>query len=167
MSFEDLKERLKQIRLGIFDVDGVLTDGRLYYGPEGDCMKAFNAKDGLGIVRLIKAGLQTAIITGRTSPFVARRAADLGIQHVYQKKMEKLPAFEELLQTLNLKPEQAAYMGDDIIDLPVMQRVGVAACPQDAIEDVKQISHFISKYNGGCGAVRELCECILKAQAKV
>lgn len=164
MDLKELNHRLKQIRLVIFDVDGVLTDGHLYYGPEGDCMKAFNARDGLGITRLIKAGLQTAIITGRASPFVAHRAADLGIQNVYQKKLEKLPAFEELLQKLQLGPQQAAYMGDDIIDMPVMERVGLAACPQDAMPIVKGISHFISQYGGGCGAVRELCDKILEAQ---
>ncbi len=155
---------LKKIRLVIFDVDGVLTDGSLYYGPEGEFFKVFNAKDGLGISRLAKNGYELGIITGRESPFVLRRAKDLGIQHVYQKKMEKLPVFEELRAKLNLNYDQIAYMGDDWIDVPVLKLVGCAACPKDAMPCAKEVCNFCSQYNGGRGAARELCDAIWEAQ---
>ena len=151
---------LQKIRLIIFDVDGVLTDGSLYYGPEGEFFKVFNAKDGLGISRLAKNGYELGIITGRESPFVLRRAKDLGIPHVYQKKMEKLPVFEELRAKLNLNYDQIAYMGDDWIDVPILKLVGCAACPKDAMPCAKEVCNFFSQYNGGHGAARELCDAI-------
>lgn len=155
---------LQKIRLIIFDVDGVLTDGSLYYGPEGEFFKVFNAKDGLGISRLAKNGYELGIITGRESPFVLRRAKDLGIPHVYQKKMEKLPVFEELRAKLNLNYDQIAYMGDDWIDVPILKLVGCAACPKDAMPCAKEVCNFFSQYNGGRGAARELCDAIWEAQ---
>ena len=155
---------LKKIRLVIFDVDGVLTDGSLYYGPDGEFFKVFNAKDGLGISRLAKNGYELGIITGRESPFVLRRAKDLGIQHVYQKKMEKLPVFEELRAKLNLNYDQIAYMGDDWIDVPILKLVGCAACPKDAMPCAKEVCNFCSQYNGGHGSARELCDAIWEAQ---
>ena len=155
---------LQKIRLVIFDVDGVLTDGSLYYGPDGEFFKVFNAKDGLGISRLAKNGYELGIITGRESPFVLKRAKDLGIQHVYQKKMEKLPVFEELRAKLNLNYDQIAYMGDDWIDVPVLKLVGCAACPKDAMPCAKEVCNFCSQYNGGRGAARELCDAIWEAQ---
>ena len=124
MVFEELRDLFQKVRLVIFDVDGVLTDGSLYYGPDGEAFKAFNAKDGLGIHRLIKSGIEVGIITGRVSSFVSRRAEDLGIRHVYQKKMDKKPVFLELCEKLALRPDQVAYMGDDIIDLPVLEEAG-------------------------------------------
>jgi len=162
MQSEELN--LKKIRLVIFDVDGVLTDGSLYYGPEGEFFKIFNAKDGLGISRLAKNGYELGIITGRESPFVLKRAKDLGIQHVYQKKMEKLPVFEELRAKLNLNYDQIAYMGDDWIDIPILKLVGCAACPKDAMPCTKEVCNFCSQYNGGRGAARELCDAIWEAQ---
>ena len=162
MQSEELN--LKKIRLVIFDVDGVLTDGSLYYGPDGEFFKVFNAKDGLGISRLAKNGYELGIITGRESPFVLKRAKDLGIQHVYQKKMEKLPVFEELRAKLNLNYDQIAYMGDDWIDIPILKLVGCAACPKDAMPCAKEVCNFCSQYNGGRGAARELCDAIWEAQ---
>ena len=164
MELKDQKLILEKVRLVIFDVDGVLTDGRLYYGVDGECFKVFNAKDGLGISRLTKNGYSVGIITGRESPFVLKRAEDLGIQYVYQKRMEKIPAFEELRKKLNLDYEQIAYMGDDWIDVPILELVGCAACPKDAMPCAKKVCNFFSQYNGGCGAARELCDAIWEAQ---
>lgn len=164
MVFEELRDLFQKVRLVIFDVDGVLTDGSLYYGPDGEAFKAFNAKDGLGIHRLVKSGIEVGIITGRVSSFVSKRAEDLGIRHVYQKKMDKKPVFFELCEKLSLRPDQVAYMGDDIIDLPVLEEVAIRACPADAMSCVKKICNFIAHNNGGRGAARELCDCILEAQ---
>ncbi len=164
MESESIKAVLKKIQLIIFDVDGVLTDGRLYYGSEGECFKVFNVKDGLGISRMVKNGYDIGIITGRQSPFVLKRAKDLGIQHVYQNKLEKIPAFEELRNQLNLNYDQIAYMGDDWIDMPILKLVGCAACPKDAMPCVKEVCNFFSQYDGGCGAARELCDAIWNAQ---
>jgi 3-deoxy-D-manno-octulosonate 8-phosphate phosphatase (KDO 8-P phosphatase) len=164
MVFEELRDLFQKVRLVIFDVDGVLTDGSLYYGPEGEAFKAFNAKDGLGIHQLVRSGIEVGIITGRVSSFVTKRAEDLGIRHVYQKKMDKKPVFFELCEKLALKPDQVAYMGDDIIDLPVLEEVAIRACPADAMHCVKKICNFIAHNNGGRGAARELCDCILEAQ---
>lgn len=164
MVFKELLDLFKKVRLIVFDVDGVLTDGRLYYGPEGEAFKAFNAKDGLGIRRLIMSGLQVGFITGRESVFVSKRAEDLGIQHVYQNKMDKKPVFLELCQKLSLTPSQVAYMGDDFIDMPVLEEVAIRACPADAMPCVKEVCNFIARNNGGCGAARELCDCIWEAQ---
>lgn len=161
---QDLSEILKGIRLIIFDVDGVLTDGRLYYGEKGECFKSFNAKDGLGISRLVKNGYEVAIITGRESVFVTQRALDLGIQHVFQGKLEKLSVFKGLIHQLKISPKQVAYMGDDFIDMPVMQEVACAACPSDAMPYVKEICNFVAQRKGGCGAARELCDAIWMAQ---
>ena len=160
----ELRSILKNVRLTIFDVDGVLTDGRLYYGTEGEFFKVFNAKDGLGISRLAKAGHLFGIITGRESPFVLKRAKDLGIQYVYQGRMEKLATFEALRKDLELSYEQIAYMGDDFIDLPVLERVGLSACPKDAMPCVKEQCKFVSQFGGGMGAARELCDLIWEAQ---
>ena len=161
---KELLQIFQKIRLVIFDVDGVLTDGKLFYGENGECLKVFNARDGLGIRRLIQYGFQVAIITGRESSFVLKRAKDLGIQNVYQNRMEKLAPFEELRSKLSLDYAQVAYMGDDWIDLPVMKIVGCAACPNDAMPCVKRVAHFTSCFNGGCGAAREFCDAIWEAQ---
>ena len=158
------EEIFKKIRLTVFDVDGVLTDGRLYYGAEGEFFKVFNARDGLGINRLAKAGHLFGIITGLKSPFVTKRAKDLGIQHVYQGRMEKLSTFEALRKDLGLEYEQIAYMGDDFIDSPVLERVGLPACPKDAMPCVQKQCKFISQFKGGMGAARELCDRIWEAQ---
>ncbi|MGX8716693.1 MAG: KdsC family phosphatase [bacterium] len=164
MQENELRGVLKKIRLTIFDVDGVLTDGRLYYGTEGEFFKVFNAKDGLGISRLAKAGHLLGIITGRESPFVLKRAKDLGIQYVYQGRMEKLSTFETLRKDLGLAYDQIAYMGDDFIDLPVLERVGLPACPKDAMPYVKERCKLVSQFGGGMGAARELCDLIWEAQ---
>ena len=164
MNEKEQEEVFKKIRLTIFDVDGVLTDGRLYYGADGEKFKVFNAKDGLGINRLAKAGHLLGIITRRESPFVLKRAKDLGIQYVYQGCMEKGVAFEALRKELGLDYEQIAYMGDDFIDLPVLELVGLPACPKDAMPYVQKQCKFVSQFCGGMGAARELCDRIWEAQ---
>lgn len=162
MNLPALHERAQAIRLLIVDIDGVMTDGLLYFNAEGDSMKAFFARDGLGLRLLMDHGIEVGIITGRTSPIVNVRAKDLKIQHVYQGKSNKLEAFNELLEKLELAPHQVAYMGDDIIDLPLLARVGLAATVQDAHSCVLPYCHFVSEFPGGRGAIRELCDLILE-----
>ena len=151
----------------IFDVDGVLTDGRLYYTDSGAEMKAFSTLDGHGIRMLMSSGIEIAIITGRRSEVVLHRARDLGISHVLQGVAEKRPAFLGLTASLGLAPESCGYMGDDLVDLPVLTRCGFAATTREAPEIVKRHAHFISTQPAGAGAVREVCEMILKAQGKL
>ncbi|MDR0393355.1 MAG: HAD-IIIA family hydrolase [Puniceicoccales bacterium] len=155
---------LRKIRLIAFDVDGVLTDGRIYYGAQGECMKVFNSKDGYGIRLARTQGYHLAIITARKSVFVEKRAADWGLKHVFQDIQDKRPVFEALCKELNIDYEQTTYMGDDALDIPVLKLAGFATCPQDAMPIVKKSCHWISKYKGGLGAARELCDLILSAR---
>lgn len=161
---QDILEKAAQIRLVIFDVDGVLTDGSLYLGDDGQEYKAFNSRDGHGMKMLQATGVEIGIITGRTSQVVQHRMDGLGIRHVYQGKQEKLPAFEELVAKLGLPPHQVAYVGDDVVDLPVMRRVGLAVAVQDAAPLVKQHAHWTTDHGGGRGAARDVCEMIMRAQ---
>ena len=164
---DDALRRAESVRLMIFDVDGVLTDGRLYYTDSGAEMKAFSTLDGLGIRMLMSSGIEIAIITGRRSEVVSHRARDLGISHVLQGVAEKRPAVLGLTASLGLAPESCGYMGDDLVDLPVLTRCGFAATTREAPEIVKRHAHFISTQPAGAGAVREVCEMILKAQGKL
>jgi 3-deoxy-D-manno-octulosonate 8-phosphate phosphatase (KDO 8-P phosphatase) len=164
---DDALRRAESIRLMIFDVDGVLTDGRLYYTDSGAEMKAFSTLDGHGIRMLMSSGIEIAIITGRRSEVVSHRARDLGISHVLQGVAEKRPAFLGLTASMGLAPESCGYMGDDLVDLPVLTRCGFAATTREAPEIVKRHAHFISTQPAGAGAVREVCETILKAQGKL
>ena len=161
---QDIIEKAAQIRLVIFDVDGVLTDGSLFLGDDGQEYKAFNSHDGHGMVMLQKTGVQIAIITGRTSDVVRIRMESLGISHVYQGFRDKLPAFEELKQKVGLGNEQIAYVGDDVVDLPAMSRVGLAIAVQNAHPFAKQHAHWITSKEGGRGAAREVCELLMEAQ---
>ena len=156
----------KKIKLVIFDVDGVLTDGGIYIGAKGELYKPFYCRDGLGISLAHKYGLQTAIITGRKSEQVAFRAKELGICHVFQGNSDKRSAYDELKERTGLKDEQIAYIGDDLIDLPVMLQVGLPMAVADAEESVRAQSLVVSGKNGGHGAVRELLEFIFKVQGK-
>ena len=160
----DILEKAKQIRLLILDVDGVLTDGSLYVGDDGEEYKAFNSKDGHGMAMLQHNGVKIAVITGRVSKVVEHRMAELGIQHVYQGRREKLPAFRELLSRLGVPAHDTAYVGDDVVDLPVMTQVGLAIGVQDAHPLVKRHAHWLTASPGGKGAVREVCEMIMDAQ---
>ena len=161
---QDILERAARIRLVIFDVDGVLTDGSLYLGDDGQEYKAFNSRDGHGMVMLQEGGVRLAIITGRTSQVVQMRMESLGIQDIYQGYREKLPAYEELKQRLGLADEVIAYVGDDVVDLPIMRRVGLAIAVGDAQAAVKRHAHWCTQAHGGRGAAREVCEMILTAQ---
>ncbi|TVO71000.1 3-deoxy-manno-octulosonate-8-phosphatase KdsC [Sedimenticola selenatireducens] len=164
---QEILKRAKRIELIIFDVDGVLTDSTLYLGDDGQEYKAFNSKDGLGMKLLQKSGVEIGIITGRTSKVVAIRMESLGIKHVYQGQRNKIPAFETLRDELGLTNEQIAYVGDDVVDLPILRQVGLAIAVQDAHDLVKQHVHWQTKLPGGRGAAREICELILQAQGNL
>ena len=161
---QDIHSKAAAIRVIIFDVDGVLTDGSLFIGDDGQEYKAFHSTDGHGMVMLQQSGVEIAIITGRTSEVVRIRMASLGIERVYQGKREKLPAYEEIKQITGFDDEQIAYVGDDVVDLPVMTRVGFAVAVQDAHPLAKQHAHWVTPSGGGRGAAREVCELIMDAQ---
>lgn len=157
---------MQEIKLIVLDVDGTLTDGKLYYDSNGNEMKSFNVKDGMAIGQAIKNGIDIAIITGRKSKIVERRAEELGIKHVYQGIQNKAKCLQKILFQLNLENKDTMYIGDDINDLDVINRVRLSACPQNAAEELKERVTFISKYNGGEGAVREVVEKVLKVKGK-
>jgi len=161
---KDLLEKASHIRLLILDVDGVLTDGSLFVGDDGQEYKAFNSRDGHGIKMLQKHGVIVAIITGRTSKVVEHRMQNLGVSHVYQGKLEKLPAYEELAAKLNIPAAETAYVGDDVVDLPVMRKVGLAIAVQDAHPLVRTHSHWQTPNCGGRGAARDVCEMLMEAK---
>jgi 3-deoxy-D-manno-octulosonate 8-phosphate phosphatase (KDO 8-P phosphatase) len=147
-----------------FDVDGILTNGQLLYTDEGTEIKAFDTRDGLGFKLLREAGIKLAIITARRSELVERRARELGVHFCYQGSEAKLSAFQEILTELKLDGAQAGYMGDDLVDLPVLIRAGFAATVPEAVDAVRERCHYVTSRSGGRGAVREVCEMILRAQ---
>jgi 3-deoxy-D-manno-octulosonate 8-phosphate phosphatase (KDO 8-P phosphatase) len=161
---DDALARAARVRLMIFDVDGILTDGSLHYAPDGEMIKTFNVLDGHGIKLLQQSGVATAIISARKSAIVAKRAADLGIAHLYQGVHDKLEAFEELLQKTGVAREACGFVGDDVIDLPILLRVGFAASVPNGHAEVKSRVHYVTQAGGGRGAARELCDFILRAQ---
>jgi len=164
---EDVLQRARGVRLAIFDVDGVMTDGTLYFGPRGEAMKAFNIQDGHGLKLLQKAGIATAILSGRKSAAVARRAKELAIAHVIQGTGDdKVPAFEGLVKKLKLSEGACSFMGDDIQDLAVMRRCGLAVAPSNAVEAVRSSAHYVTRAHGGRGAIRELADLMIRAQVK-
>jgi 3-deoxy-D-manno-octulosonate 8-phosphate phosphatase (KDO 8-P phosphatase) len=160
----DVLNRAKTIKLVIFDVDGVMTDGGLTIGDDGQEYKTFNTQDGLGMKLLKASGVEMAIITGRTSNVVKQRSESTGVAHFYQGVDDKLVAFHDLIAKLNMKPEQVAFMGDDVVDMPPMLRCGFAVSVPAAPESVKSRAHYVTVREGGRGAVRELCELIMQAQ---
>jgi 3-deoxy-D-manno-octulosonate 8-phosphate phosphatase (KDO 8-P phosphatase) len=161
---QDVLDKAKKIKLIIFDVDGVLTDGSLFFGDDGQEYKAFNSLDGHGMKMLQQSGVEIGVITGRTSDVVMHRMKNLNITHIYQGKADKLPAFEELSAKLNLQAEEVAYVGDDVVDLPIMIRVGLAISVPSAHELAKKHAHWITSRSAGAGAARDVCELIMKAQ---
>ena len=167
-SNQKILSRAKSIRLLLLDVDGVLTDGRLYFGNNGEELKAFNIQDGLGIRLLQRSGIEVGIITGRSSALVARRAEELGLKLVIQGREDKLAALEEVLrddkENHSYKMQEIAFLGDDLPDLAVISRVGLGVAVADAHNFVAKHSHWQTSEKGGCGAVRELAELILQAQ---
>jgi 3-deoxy-D-manno-octulosonate 8-phosphate phosphatase (KDO 8-P phosphatase) len=159
-----MRERLAAVRLLLLDVDGVLTDGRIMLDHRGNEWKAFDVKDGQGIKLLQSAGVRVGIITSRSSPVVEHRASELGIDILYQGAASKLDAYLEILRTLDLTDEQVAYVGDDLVDLPLLQRVGFSAAVADAVAEVVACVDYVAERPGGRGAVREICEMLLKAR---
>ena len=149
------------IRLLVMDVDGVMTDGKIIYTSDGQEIKSFNIKDGLGIKRAQASGIETAIITGRTSPMVERRALELGIAHLVQGREDKLAALSDLLDQINLSLDQVAYIGDDLPDLTAIDSVKLGACPANAATEVKSRANWVSTRAGGDGCVRELCDLLV------
>ena len=162
-----LEDRMKRIRLLILDVDGVLTDGGIYMGPSGEAMKRFDIKDGAGIALWHRAGGMTAILTGRSSQIVENRAKELHISVVRQGCADKRAAYEELKAELKISDDEIAYIGDDIIDLPVMNEVGLPIAVADAVPEVHDAACMVTKHTGGHGAVREAVEHILRAQNRL
>lgn len=157
-------EQAKPVKLVLFDVDGVLTDGHLFIGDDGQEYKAFNSKDGHGMKMLIRSGVEIGIITGRTSRVVEHRVADLGIRHVFQGCADKLPVYEQLLKDQGLAPGQTAFVGDDVVDLPIMLRSGLALSVNDAHPLARHYAHWTTPLGGGQGAARQICEMIMFAQ---
>jgi len=156
------KDKASKIKLFIFDIDGVMTDGKIIYTDSGEEIKFFDVKDGHGIKIMQRAGIEAAFITARNSKVVQVRAEDLGIEYVYQGNLDKLEAFDDLMAKTGLNPDEVAYIGDDIIDLPILKRVGVSFAVGDAVAEVKDIVDVVTEKNGGHGAVREAIEAILK-----
>lgn len=161
---QDAFERAKKIRLLAFDVDGVLTDGRIYISDKGEECKAYNIRDGLGMKLLQECGIKLALISGRTSRSVEARAQDIGIALLYQGVDDKVAVLEALMQELDLRAEQCGFMGDDLVDLPAMRRAGFSLSVADAPAFVRERAHYVTRSTGGHGAVREACEFIMQAQ---
>jgi 3-deoxy-D-manno-octulosonate 8-phosphate phosphatase (KDO 8-P phosphatase) len=159
-----LLERARQTRLLMMDVDGVLTDGRIIQDSYGHELKVFDVKDGHGIVMAHRAKLRTALISGRASDTITRRAQELGIELVFQKIWNKLEVYEKILSETQFAPDEIAYIGDDLVDIPLLRRVGLAVAVADAVDEVKAAAHLVTQRPGGQGAVRELIELILRAQ---
>jgi 3-deoxy-D-manno-octulosonate 8-phosphate phosphatase (KDO 8-P phosphatase) len=164
MQANDALQRAGRVRLMLFDVDGVLTDGRLWYGPSGEEWKAFNVLDGHGLKLLGEAGVTVGFLSGRKSAAVAARARELGIAEVLQGVDDKRAAFEALLARLALPAEAAGFMGDEVVDLPVLRRCGFACAPREAHELVRAHAHYVAQAPAGGGAAREVCEFVLRAR---
>ncbi len=161
---QDPSARARKIKLLALDVDGVLTDGRVYISDKGEECKAYNIRDGLGMKMLQECGVRIALISGRNSASVEARAQDIGIAFLYQGVEDKVAVFEKLIRELDLEPQQSAFMGDDLVDLPAMRRAGFALTVADAPAVVKERAHYVTRSVGGHGAVREACEFIMQAQ---
>jgi 3-deoxy-D-manno-octulosonate 8-phosphate phosphatase (KDO 8-P phosphatase) len=161
-----LADRIRNVKVLVLDVDGVLTDGRIILSDDGQETKCFNVRDGHGLKMIRRAGIEVMLLTGRKSLVVEHRARELGVERVYQGALDKLAVLEEILTSTGLSPGQVAYMGDDIVDLPVLRRAGFSVTVSDAHEDVLQAVDLVTRNAGGRGAVREVCEIILKAQGK-
>lgn len=161
---DDVQQRARAVRLAVFDVDGVMTDGTLYMGADGEAFKAFNILDGHGVKMLQAAGIAVAIISGRSSRAVEHRARELGITHVFQGVADKVAQLEQVAAKLGVPHEACSFMGDDLPDLAAMQRCGFACAVANAAEAVRQAAHYVTRAHGGRGAVREFCELVLEAR---
>jgi 3-deoxy-D-manno-octulosonate 8-phosphate phosphatase (KDO 8-P phosphatase) len=158
------EQRAARVRLVVLDVDGVLTDGRLYYGADGESLKVFDVRDGHGIKMLAAHGVETAILSARSSPIVSRRARELGVERVLQGRGDKAAGFRELLEATGVAADAAAVVGDDLPDLPALRAAGFAATVDDARDEVKAIAHWVAPQRGGRAAVRAVAEFILRAK---
>lgn len=163
---QEVIERAKKIKVLVLDVDGVLTDGRIIYGTYGDELKNFDVNDGLGIILLKRAGLKCVILTAKASRVVKKRAKELRIDKVYHNFHYKIKAFTKIKSRFKVKDEEICFVGDDVIDMPVLRRAGLAVVVPNAQEEVREYGHFITEKPGGRGAVREVCDMLLKAQGK-
>ena len=163
---KDAEKRAEKVRIVLMDVDGVLTDSRIIFLGDGGETKLFDAQDGVGIRLAQRGGLVTGFVSGRTADVVVRRAEELGVAEVHQGAKVKLPVYESIKKKYGAKDEEVCFIGDDVVDIPIMLRVGLAAAVGNACRDVIDISHFVSRRSGGRGAVREILEFILKAQGK-
>lgn len=161
-----LNERIHKIKLVILDNDGVMTDGRIVYGDYGDELKFFDVQDGFGVVLLGRAGLHTAIISAKKSRINARRVKELAVDKIYQNAFDKLATFEKALKKFKVQPNEVCYVGDDLIDLPVMKRAGFSVAVANAVDEVKKVAHYCTEKSGGRGAVREVTDMILKSQGR-
>lgn len=155
------RKTVAAIRLLVLDVDGVLTDGRLHFGPRGEALKLFHVRDGLGIKQMARVGIEVAVISGRKSKMVTVRCRELGVRHVYQGVEDKLPEFERLCARLKIKPSACACIGDDVPDVPLMGKVALAFAVADAHPEARHAAHLVTKLPGGHGAVREVCDYLL------
>lgn len=162
---QEIIARACKIKLLILDVDGVMTDGKIYYGNFGDELKTFDVKDGFGIALLKRAGIETVIITAKKSKVARLRAKDLGIRWVYEN-YSKLKVFNKVLKKFRITKEEVCFIGDDLIDIPILKNTGLSVTVPQAVQEVKAVASYITKANAGCGAVREICELILKSQGK-
>jgi len=163
---EEVVARASLIRLLILDIDGVLTDGRLYFDAKGEALKVFHVRDGHGIKMAQRGGLEVALVSGRRSDAAFHRARELGISRFYEGVRDKVAILEELLAALNLAPREAAAVGDELVDLPLFHRVGLGVAVADAVPEVKAAAHWVTTLPGGKGAVREVCDLLLKARGK-
>ena len=158
------EQRAARVRILLTDCDGVLTDGKVQLLESGDEQKSFDVRDGHGIKLCERAGVRTGVISGRESSAVERRAKELGMRYLYQGQKRKIDVLDEILNDAQATPSECAFIGDDHADIPIMRRVGFAVAVRDAVQDTKDVAHFVTSNKGGCGAVREICEIILKAR---
>ena len=162
----EIIEKAKRIKVLVVDIDGVMTDGHIVYSGYGEELKFYDVQDGFGITLLNRAEIKTVIITAKKSKIVKHRGRDLKVAMVYQGFMDKLTPFNDLLKRFNVMPEEVCFMGDDLIDIPILKRVGFAVAVPNAVAEVKQLAHHITTNKGGRGAVREVCDFLLKSQNK-
>lgn len=166
MVTDELARRIEKVRFVILDIDGVLTDGRIVYDNRGNELKFFDVQDGFGVALLKRVGIETVIMTAKKSNVVARRAKDFNVKGLYQNCFDKLETFRGMLEKFNIRPDEVCFMGDDVIDIPVLKRVGFAVSVPNGVDEAKEAAHYITKKPGGRGAVREVCDLIIKTQGK-
>lgn len=166
MISQEVSDRARRVKVLIMDIDGVMTDGRIIYSIYGDELKFFDVQDGFGITLLNKAGIKSVIITAKKSRIVKLRARDMKVARVYQGFIDKLIPYNDVLKRFNVAPEEVSFIGDDLIDLPVLRRVGFAVSVPNAVEEVRASAHYTTRNKGGRGAVREICDLLLKSQDK-